>query len=195
MSRKPSTESTVIDEERALIDRARRGDREALEKLLEDKVTPVLRFGRTLCRNEEDALDVTQETLLTAYRKIGHFQGRSSLSSWLYVVARSICRRNRRRRAGEPDSFEPLDDELLERDNLDPEELAELHQTSDRLREALSSLSENHREVLILHDIQGLTTTEIGTRLDLTIPAAKSRIHRARAALAKSLGLPSRDNS
>jgi RNA polymerase sigma-70 factor, ECF subfamily len=195
MNQRAQDDELAHAEERALVDRARRGDRQAFERLLESKLAPVLRFGRTLCRDEQDALDVAQETLLTAYQKLADFRGESSLSSWLFVVARSICKRSRRKRAGEPQTFEPLDEALREADDLDPEELAELHRTSERLRLAIDTLSTRHREVLLLHDLQGLTTAEIGAILGLTIPATKSRIHRARQALTRELGLALRPNA
>jgi RNA polymerase sigma-70 factor (ECF subfamily) len=81
----------------ALLERARAGERHALEALLERYQAKVYRFGMKLCRDPEDAKDVLQETLLALARGVKELRGASSLSTWLYAVARSFCLKKRRR--------------------------------------------------------------------------------------------------
>src|SRR5512139_2295083 len=82
--------------------RAQRGDVVALEELLAEVAPTVLRFARRMCRSDADADDVLQDTLLAAATHLGEFEGRSSLSSWLFALARSACSRKRRGLANQP---------------------------------------------------------------------------------------------
>ena len=81
-----------------LVQAARAGDREAVAALLQRYQDAVYRFGMRMCRNEADAKDVLQETLLTAAEQIGSYRGDASLSSWLYAIARSRCSKRTARR-------------------------------------------------------------------------------------------------
>src|SRR6516164_9102862 len=92
-----------------LLAKARAGDRAALEALLERHQDQVYRFGMKMCRDPEDAKDVLQETLLTMARGVRDFRGASSLSTWLYTVARSFCIKKRRR-----SKFAPAEPRSLE---------------------------------------------------------------------------------
>src|SRR5581483_2651932 len=83
-------------DERLLAD-ARAGDKQALETLLERHQAQVYRFGMKMCRNPEDAKDVLQETLLAMARSVRDFRGASSISTWLYTIARSFCIKKRKR--------------------------------------------------------------------------------------------------
>ena len=80
----------------ALLERARLGDRQAIEELLARHQAQVYRFGLRMCRNPEDAEDVLQETLLAMARGVRDFRGASSISTWLYTIARSFCIKKRR---------------------------------------------------------------------------------------------------
>jgi len=84
------TDSTVLDEARA-------GNARALEMLLERHQAQVYRFGLKMCRDPEDAKDVLQDTLLAMARSVRDFRGASSISTWLYTIARSFCIKKRRR--------------------------------------------------------------------------------------------------
>ena len=85
------------DRDEDLLAAARAGDRAALERLLTAQQKRVFRFGLKMCGTEEDAKDVLQETLLAAARGIRDFRGASSVSTWLYTIARSFCIKRRRR--------------------------------------------------------------------------------------------------
>src|SRR5512140_644312 len=98
-----------MDSDQDLIAAARGGDRGALERLLVRHQDKVFRFGMRMCRGEEDAKDVLQETLIAAARTLPDFRGASSLSTWLYTIARSFCIKQRRQSKFAPESVESLD--------------------------------------------------------------------------------------
>src|SRR5512132_2045311 len=93
----------------ALLDRARAGDRDALDTLLDRHQRRVYRFGLKMCRDPEDAKDVLQETLLAVARGVKDFRGASSVSTWLYTIARSFCIKKRRRSKFAPSEEASLD--------------------------------------------------------------------------------------
>src|SRR6187397_3584686 len=85
------------------------GDRQALEALLERHQAQVYRFGMKMCRDPEDAADVLQDTLLAMARTVRDFRGASSLSTWLYTIARSFCIKRRRRSKFAPEEARSLE--------------------------------------------------------------------------------------
>jgi RNA polymerase sigma-70 factor, ECF subfamily len=184
-----------------LLEQARAGDRQALEDLLSRHQRRVYRFGLKMCRDPEDAKDVLQETLLAVARTVKDFRGASSVSTWLYTIARSFCIKKRRRSKFAPDHEESLDSRepgLEARQVVDPgrgpeEDLAG-RQIESALEQAIAGLDPMYREVLILRDVEGLTAPEVAEVMGLSVEAVKSRLHRARiavrAALAPLLGVP-----
>lgn len=165
-----------------LVQRARAGDAEALEELLASVAPSVERYGRRMCGNAHDADDVLQDTLLAIATHLGDFEGRSSLLSWVFTLARTACARRRRGLKNSPgvsplDAAEPIDQAP------GPEEHAAARELGRALDEALDALSEEHREVVLLRDVEGLTAPDAAASLGLSVDALKSRLHRARAAL------------
>jgi RNA polymerase sigma-70 factor (ECF subfamily) len=170
-----------------LVDAARRGDRQALEQLLLRHQAKVFRFGMKMCRAEEDAKDVLQETLLAAARTLPEFRGASSVSTWLYTIARSFCIKHRRRSKFAPDVIESLDQAEPGRSARElpdparrPDEALEGRRLETALEDAIAALEPGYREVLILRDVEGLAAAEVGEILGLSVDAVKSRLHRAR---------------
>ena len=102
------TEPVPSDDD--LLEAARTGDKLALEALLEKHQADVYRFGMKMCRNPEDAKDVLQDTLLAMARGVRDFRGSSSLSTWLYTIARSYCIKKRRRSKSAPEEERSRDD-------------------------------------------------------------------------------------
>ncbi len=96
----------------SLLAEARAGDRHALEVLLERHQAQVYRFGLKMCRDPEDAKDVLQDTLLAMARGVRDFRGASSISTWLYTIARSFCIKKRRRSKFAPEEERSLDTDL-----------------------------------------------------------------------------------
>ncbi len=169
-----------------LVERAQQGDSGALEELLGQIAPSVRRFGMRMCRNPHDADDTLQDTLLTITTHLGEFQGRSSFSSWVFALTRSACARRRRGLKNQPLMG---DDELVARADHGPgpEQIAADAELSRALGAALDSLSDEHREVIQLRDVEGLTAPEAAESLGITVEALKSRLHRARAALREAL--------
>jgi RNA polymerase sigma-70 factor (ECF subfamily) len=177
-----------------LLDRARTGDRPALEELIGRHQRRVYRFGLKMCRDPEDAKDVLQETLLAAARTVKDFRGASSVSTWLYTIARSFCIKKRRRSKFAPEQEESLDTRepgLEARQVADPsrapdDELAG-RQVEAALERAISGLDPMYREVLVLRDVEGLTAPEVAEVMGLSVEAVKSRLHRARVAVREAV--------
>ncbi|MEZ4269353.1 MAG: sigma-70 family RNA polymerase sigma factor [Myxococcota bacterium] len=172
-----------------LLQRVRAGDGLALDLLLKRYEERIYAFGMRLCREPEDARDVLQETLLTLARSADSFEGRSSLSTWLFTVARSFCIKQRRRRVGAPERLESLDDagrfEASEPATTAraPDDAAADRQLADAIETALARLDEPMREVVVLRDIEGLSAAETAEVLGVSVAATKSRLHRARTQL------------
>jgi RNA polymerase sigma-70 factor (ECF subfamily) len=171
-----------------LIAAARQGDRAAIDALVLRFQPVVYRFGLRMCGDADSAADVLQDTFLSLARSLPAFRGDSSLSTWLYTVARRACLRKRRRRKLEPRHYESLDtvpaENLEERaPDRNPERRLARRQTQAALAAAIASLKPAEREVLLLRDVEGLTAPEVARVLGLGVAAVKSRLHRARVAV------------
>ena len=164
-----------------------------MERLLDSEQARIFRYGMKMCGHPEDAADVLQETLLTMARSLGEFRGDSSLSTWVYTIARSFCGKKRRRSKFAPAREDSLDTDVpAEASRLahpadDPEAETASHQVRVALDRAIAALEPMYREVLLLRDVEGLTAPEVGEVLGLSIAAVKSRLHRARSAVRESL--------
>jgi RNA polymerase sigma-70 factor (ECF subfamily) len=174
--------------DRDLLDAVRRGDRRALERLLARHQPAIFRFGAKMCRDEEDAKDVVQETMLAAARTIPDFRGSSAVSTWLYAIARSFCIKKRRTSKFAPDRVESLEAHAEQAAEIadqrrTPEEDAAGRQIQAALDDAIASLEPMYREVIALRDVEGLSAAEVAEVMGLTVEAVKSRLHRARAAV------------
>jgi RNA polymerase sigma-70 factor (ECF subfamily) len=169
-----------------LVARARQGDRDALEGVLATIAPSIHRFGLRMCKNVHDAEDVLQDTLINVANHLGDFEGRSSLSSWVFALTRSACARKRRGLKNRPPES---DDRLAEAPDLGPtpEARAADQELASALSGALDALSDDYREVILLRDIEGLSAPEAASALGITVDALKSRLHRAREALRTAL--------
>jgi RNA polymerase sigma-70 factor (ECF subfamily) len=166
-----------------LLAASRGGDAAALEALIVRHQPRVYRFGLKMCRNAEDAADVVQETFAAMARTVRGFRGDASVPTWLYTIARSFCLKKRRRRRFAPARTESLEAARAERlpdQAPDPERTAAREEVASALSHAIDSLEPAQREVLVLRDVEGLSASEVAGVLRLTVPAVKSRLHRAR---------------
>jgi RNA polymerase sigma-70 factor (ECF subfamily) len=140
-----------------------------------------------MCRDEETARDVLQETLLATVRNLGSFRGDSSLATWMYSVARSACAKQRRRSKFAPATHEPLESAVddasaaAEQEDERPDRSAERAQLRQQLQEAIGSLDPMYGQVILLRDVEGLSAAETAGALELSVEAVKTRLHRARA--------------
>lgn len=178
-------------DEQKLISLAQKGDQAAFEQLLDHYQKPVYHQALRLVGNPEDAADVTQEVFLKVWKHLPNFRGESSFSTWLYRLtdnaALDLIRREKKRRG---DSS--LDDEegalTLPADPAPtPHQAIEQKELHQAVAEGLAQLSEEHRQVLVMREINGLSYEQIGSILDLSPGTVKSRIARARISLAKFL--------
>jgi RNA polymerase sigma-70 factor, ECF subfamily len=190
--------SDASSEEQKLMLAAQAGDRRALESLLAREQPRIWRFSMKMCGNRDDAGDVLQNTLLAMARTVRNFHGASSVSTWLYTIARSYCIKKHRR-----SKFAPRDEKSLEADGASaasrvpdaartPEEELGRREVGAAVEGAIRSLEPKYREVLVLRDVEGLSAPEVAKVLGIRVDAVKSRLHRARvvvrAALAPALG-------
>ena len=176
-------------EERELVRAAQGGDQGAFGQLVEANQGKIYTLCYRMTGNPEDAADLTQEAFLNAWRGLGGFGGQSSFSTWLYRLASNACidflRREKRRSAlsmtlegeGEDKQAEIPDE------TASPERSLEKKEARQAVRKALAALSPEHREVLMLRELEGLSYQEIGQALGLEEGTVKSRIARARLAL------------
>jgi RNA polymerase sigma-70 factor (ECF subfamily) len=199
-----STESPSVTsqphDEHLLIEASRAGDPAALEELVRSHQSRVFNFAMRMCRNVEDAKDILQETFLGMIRSIKDFRGESRFSTWLYRIASNACLKKRRRGVYDPEPEQELSlDELMPRPGADgrkPEipdwsedaEQALLRgELSERMEAAIDRLPREYKIVLVLRDVEGFSAEETAQMLKLSIPAVKSRLHRARVFVRQEL--------
>ena len=177
-----------------LIRRAQRGDADAFEQLLLEHQKNVYNLCYRMAGNPDDAMDLSQETFLRAWRCLDQYQFASAFSTWLYRLCSNICidfLRRRRRQQTVPLTFEDADGEEQTYAVPDaqplPEEQVELKLTRETLRAAMAQLLPEHRAVLQLRVVNGLAYEQIAEVLDIQIETVKSRLSRARNQLKKIL--------
>jgi RNA polymerase sigma-70 factor (ECF subfamily) len=183
--------------ERVLLDRCRRGDPEAFARLVALHEGMVFNLAARLLGNAEDARDVAQDVFLLTYRRLGQFEGRSSLRTWLYrVTVNQAYNRRRWWRRRRREREQPLEDLATgraaprladDRPSANPFEVARRRERARRVQEGLLGLSFPHRAVLVLREIEGLSCEQIAGALGVAEGTVKSRLSRARAALRERL--------
>ena len=184
-----------MQSEAELVRLARQGDESAFALLVEQNQSRIYNLALRMTRNPDDAAELTQEAFLNAWRGLSKFQGESSFSTWLYRLTSNLCidfLRREKRRSGLSMTVS-LDDEEEGRqadvpdERFSPEQSAERREVQELIRAGLRSLSEEHRRVLVLRELDGLSYAEIAQLLGLEEGTVKSRIARARLALRKYL--------
>jgi RNA polymerase sigma-70 factor (ECF subfamily) len=177
---------TAARDDRELIRRSAAGDRLAFDEFVSRHQAAVFRFARALADADADAEDALQETFLNAWRHASAFRGEASPRTWLLAIARHAAFRLHRRRQDEPTQLEPLGDlgAAAGWGAETPEALALTREGRDLLARALDALSVTDREVVILRDVEEIPGEDVAAMLGLTLPAMKTRLHRARLRLA-----------
>ena len=177
-----------------LIRRAQHGDADAFEQLLLEHQKNVYNLCYRMAGNPDDAMDLSQETFLRAWRCLDQYQFASAFSTWLYRLCSNICidfLRKRRRQQTVPLTFEDADGEEQTYAVPDaqplPEEQVELKLTRETLAAAMAQLLPEHRAVLQLRVVNEMSYEQIADVLDIQIGTVKSRLSRARNQLKKIL--------
>lgn len=154
----------------SLTDKAQSGDPEALRKLVCEHYSQVFRFCARRVGSQA-AADVTQEVFLTMQQSIKRYENRSSFSTWLYGIAQNHCRNHSRK---QKNSWLQLENWFAPSQPFEHKSIA-----SVVLQEALGKLSDDHREVVVLHELDGMTYPEIANLLGIPEGTVKSRLHHA----------------
>lgn len=181
-------------EERAVIDRVLAGETEAFELLVVKHQRKIYNLCYRMTGNPEDASDLTQDAFLKAYQNLGSFKGESSISLWLYRLASNACIDHLRREKRRVKSSLTMQDESgdtveleLPDERFTPESELERRLVIEDVEQGLLTLSEEHRQILVLREINALSYDEIADILNLSAGTVKSRISRARVILRKFL--------
>jgi len=182
-------------DELALVQAAKRGDVSAFEQLVKRYDRNIFRIAQHITQNREDAEDVVQDAFLKAYENLEQFQGNSKFYTWLVRIAvnESLMKLRRRRsdRTVSLDEDIETEEDTMPREVADwspnPEQLYKQGELKDILRKTIQGLPASFRTVFVLRDVEGLSTEETAEALDLSIPAVKSRLLRARLQLRERL--------
>jgi RNA polymerase sigma-70 factor (ECF subfamily) len=185
----------VYPDEAALLAGLQRGEKLACACLLRRFAGQVYSVGLRLTANPDEAEEVLQETFISACAKVGNFEGRSSLGTWLYRIATNAALMRLRKRQLETVSLdEPAElseGDLVPRQVIDwtfePGQQMLNEELREVMEQALAELPESLRVVFVLRDIQGLPTAETAEALGISQAAAKVRLHRARLQLRERL--------
>ncbi|MBQ8144687.1 MAG: sigma-70 family RNA polymerase sigma factor [Butyricicoccus sp.] len=179
--------------EKVLLARAKKGEIAAFESIVTTYENRVFSLALRSTGSEADAADITQEVFLRLWKGIKDFRGDSSLSTWLYRVCANLCVDLARKRAAETGAVSLDDEENALTELADhaesgrPESALEKNEIARELQTCLAMLSEEHRRIVILRDVAGMSYADIASTLELEEGTVKSRLARARAALRKIL--------
>ncbi|HEY6971515.1 MAG TPA: sigma-70 family RNA polymerase sigma factor [Candidatus Angelobacter sp.] len=181
--------------ELSLVQAAKKGDLEAFSDLVKRYDRNIFRIAQHITHNEDDAQDVVQEAFLKAYQNLNQFQGNSKFYTWLVRIAVNEAlmklRRRRTDRTVSIDEDVETEEGSMPREVADwspnPEQLYGQSELSDILKKTIQGLPPGFRTVFVLRDVEGLSTEETAEMLDLSIPAVKSRLLRARLQLRERL--------
>ncbi len=203
----PAAPAALPPTDRELVARARGGDTGAFATLVERHQRQLYRLALRMMGNDADAEEVLQETFLNAYEKLGEFRGDAAFNSWIYRIAANLAlmRLRRRRRAPDGVAAQPegagelpagprfgSDGAYVEPPRSDwslrADDALANRELGSALEEAVANLPDDYRVVFLLKDVDGLSNEEIGASLGLSVPAVKSRLHRARLQLREKLG-------
>ncbi|MFZ1731070.1 MAG: RNA polymerase sigma factor [Bacteroidota bacterium] len=180
------------EEETQIIEKAKQGDSRAIRKLVDEYAPVIFRFSYSICRNQDRAEHATQETFLSILKKLDQFDNRSKFSTWLYTIVSNHClmlaRSEKTRRTVSLDDEENVIPEIpVEHWQNDPGAAVESADIKQHLDAAIDKLAPEYKLIFVMRDIEGLSTEEVSKITTLSIPAVKSRLHRARAFLRNEL--------
>lgn len=185
--------TTLTDKE--LVTKLQNGEKEAFAELFSRYSEKAFHLATRISRNQADAEEIIQEVFLNVYRKIDKFEGKSAFSSWLYRITVNSALMKLRKKSKA--TCVSLDEDIynIESICLGGQEnnrskiayLSTRHELRAKLQEAIESLPKEYKTIFILRDVDGLSNKEVSEIVDVSVPAVKSRLHRARILLKKRL--------
>jgi RNA polymerase sigma-70 factor (ECF subfamily) len=196
---RPASELAALTDD-VLVARARAKDVAAFEELLARYEEKLYRLAMRFVRNENDAQEILQDVFLSAWRNLGGFEGRAQVGSWLYRVTVNAALMFLRSRNRHPEiAVEDVEPSLLHAGpghahhrgsdwTQQPDEQLQSEELRRHIQKAVDELPEGLRAVFLVRDVEGLSTEETAELLDLSLPAVKTRLHRARMALREAIG-------
>ena len=180
-----------------LVTQVQQGQNDAFEELVSRYAGRLYSMGRRMCGNDADAEDMLQETFIAAFKGMDAFRAEAKFSVWLFQIAKHACMRMRRTSKFSPRETISLEELAPNEDELKTLSIADWRQTpidellnkelQGALDEAIQLLPLDHRMVLLLRDVEGFSAEETGQIIGVSVPAVKSRLHRARLFARKHL--------
>ena len=180
-----------------LVRAAATGERAAMEALLVRAQEAAYRYSLLVCGHADDAEDVMQDALLKTYQHVNHIADPGAFRTWLYTTVRNACLMNRRRRAGEPSTFVSVEHGVETDTGTVAVDVPDSSRSIDqqlidgwmdgRLRRALARLPPSYRMIVVMREIEGLSTKETAAVAGLSESNVKMRLQRARLLLRKQL--------
>ena len=187
----------IKDRDTELIEAINAGRHELFEELVKRYEQKLYNFGLRMCKDACDAEDIVQDTFLNVFKYLKDFRYETKFKNWLYRIATSICIKKRRKSKFAPEREISLDEFLPEEDSTGPTDIptwAQLpldqvlnEELFQHLKQAILSLPEKYRVIVVLRDIEGFSTAETAQILDLRRSNVKVRLHRARLYLRDQL--------
>jgi len=173
------------------------GDAAAFEQIVQQESPRLFRMIMRIVQDEDEARSVMQETYLQAYKRLATFRRESKFSTWLYAIGLNLARASLRKSK----RFDTLEEDAIDRlqpnfsngmfsesvEAWNPQKMAELSERKHLVHKAIDQLPADYRTVLMLRDIEELSTSEVAQVLDISEGAVRVRLHRARQALRKLL--------
>jgi RNA polymerase sigma-70 factor (ECF subfamily) len=178
-----------MDQERAWIEQALRGDHEAFGQLVRAYERPVYNLAYRMLGDSAEAEDAAQETFLRAYNKLATYQPGRKFVNWLLSIASHHCidRLRRKSRAPQLSLDGPMPPQWLTSNSPRPDQAVDKKQRRERVRQVLNTLPADYRAAVVLRYWYGMSYREIATTMDTTESAIKSRLHRARRMMAQQM--------
>jgi RNA polymerase sigma-70 factor (ECF subfamily) len=192
-----TTETGVMRDESALIERIRKGDKALFYELIRPYERSVYLSAYSVLRNQADAEEVVQETLLKAFTHLDQLRENDKFKAWLLLIAVNESRMRRRKdrqylyESLEEQTMQTEEGEFMPRQFADwrdiPSDVAERKEIKAAVRTALDMLPDKYRTVFVLRDMQHLSVAETATVLGITVSAVKTQLHRARLQMREQL--------
>lgn len=184
-----------IEADRALVERVKKGDKAAFDLLVVKYQSRIINLVMRFVRNQADAMDVTQEAFIKAYRALPNFRGDSAFYTWLYRIAVNTAKNflavqaNRRVQEFDqnPEEMEQIDTGTALKELETPENMLLTQEIQDTVIRAIENLPEDLRTAITLRELEGMSYEEIAESMDCPIGTVRSRIFRAREAIDRYL--------